>query len=172
MDKAIAYVKKLNEEHKDVHITMTHLLTHCSAWSLYKMRRDVGKLPYGQFKADKRYGVSVLVDVEGGKDLVPVTVWDGHKMTIPEIAKYIQERVDRARKGKDERHNKATKSANFVPTFLAGPLGTILTYMATVLKIPMTPFGLKSDSFGQLTITNVGTMGYTSAYAPLCPPLH
>ena len=68
---------------------MTHVMALAAAWGLYKMRRDVGRLPWGTYKASKKFGVTVLVDVEGGKDLVPVTVWDGHKKTIFEIAKVI-----------------------------------------------------------------------------------
>ena len=61
------------------------------------MRRDIGRLPWGTFKAAKKLGVTVLVDVEGGKDLVPVTIWDAHKMTIFEIAKQVSTRVQRAK---------------------------------------------------------------------------
>ena len=90
-----------------------------AAWGMYKMRRDIGRLPFGTFKASKKLGVTVLVDVEGGKDLIPVTIWDAHKMTIFDIAKFIGTRVQRAKSCKDERHNKSTQSANFVPSFIA-----------------------------------------------------
>ena len=115
------YVKKLNEQQKDVHITLTHVFTLGAAWGIYKMRRDIGRLPWGTFKAAKKLGVTVLVDVQGGKDLVPVTVWDAHKLTIFEVAKIISERVKRAKDGKDDRHNKSTQSANFIPSFIAQP---------------------------------------------------
>ena len=68
---------------------MTHVVTIAAAWGLYKMRRDVGRLPFGTFKAAKKFGVTVLVDVEGGKDLVPITLWDAHKMSIFEVAEII-----------------------------------------------------------------------------------
>ena len=97
MDKAMAYVKKLNEEQKEVKITLTHVTTLSCAWGIYKMRRDIGRLPWGTFKAAKKLGVTILVDVEGGKDLVPVTIWDAHKMTIIEVAKFISAKVERAK---------------------------------------------------------------------------
>ena len=81
MDKAIAYLDKLNEN-SDLRITMTHLVGYASAWGAYKMRRDVGKLPYGSFKRSKKIGITVLVDVGLGEDLVPVTIHDGHKLTL------------------------------------------------------------------------------------------
>ena len=108
MGNALAHVKKLNADQKDVHITVTHLVAHALAWGVYKMRRDVGRLPFGYFKAAKKLGVTVLVDVEGGKDLVPVTIWDAHKKTIFEVAKDVAALAGRAKKGKDPRHVKAT----------------------------------------------------------------
>ena len=98
---------------------MTHVVAHAAAWGLYKMRRDVGHLPFGTFKADKEFGVTVLVDKDGGADLVPVTIWDGHKMTIFEVAKAVTAKVQLAKKGKDEAHKKATATADFLPSFLA-----------------------------------------------------
>ena len=32
--------------------------------------------------------------------------------------------------------------------------------------------GVRASTFGHIVITNVGPMGFSSAYAPLCPPLH
>ena len=172
MDNALNYVKKLNEQQKEVHITLTHVFALGAAWGIYKMRRDIGRLPWGTFKAAKKLGVTVLVDVQGGKDLVPVTIWDAHKMTIFEVAKKISERVKRAKDGKDDRHNKSTQSANFVPSFIAQPCIYGLTYLAANVGLNLNFLGVKSDTFGHIVITNIGMMGYTSAFAPLCPPLH
>jgi len=37
--------------------------------------------------------------------LVPVTLWDAHEMTLLELAKKINEKIDRAKKNKDTAHN-------------------------------------------------------------------
>ena len=172
MDNAMDFVKKCNADQKDVHITMTHAITLSCAWGLYKMRRDVGRLPFGTFKHSKRIGVTVLVDVEGGKDLVPVTIWDAHKMSIFEVGKIITEKVQRAKSGKDDRHNKATAAANYIPSFVAQPFAFALTYLSATVGINLGFLGLRNDAFGHVVITNVGPMGYNSAFAPLCPPVH
>lgn len=72
---------------------MTHLLGHAIAWGLYKMRRDVGRIRWGYFKHSKSIGITTLVDVEGGVDLVPITLWDAHNLTVVEFAKKCSERV-------------------------------------------------------------------------------
>ena len=171
MGKALAYVKKLNAE-QDVHITVTHLLAHGLTWGLYKMRRDVGRLRFGYFKAAKKLGLTVLVDVEGGKDLVPVTIWDGHKKTLFEVAKDIAEQAGRARKGKDVGHVRRSKAADFIPSFIAQPMGFCLSYIGSAIGIPLPPFGLGPDSTGHVVLTNVGSFGYQMGFAPLCPPVH
>ena len=122
MDAAQEYIKKVNSEQSEVHVTLTHLFAHAAAWGEYKMRRDVGRLPWGTFKKSERMGVTVLCDVDNGKDLVPVTINDGHKMTVFELAKFCGERVKRAKTGKDERHNSSVALANYVPSFLSGAL--------------------------------------------------
>jgi hypothetical protein len=76
---------------------MTHVLGHGLALGLYRMRRDVGRLRLGFFSHSKRIGVTCLVDVEGGSDLVPITIWDGHKLSVVEFAKNCNDRVLRAK---------------------------------------------------------------------------
>jgi len=97
---------------------MTHVLGHALAWGLYKMRRDVGRITWGYFKHNKSIGITTLVDVEGGSDLVPITLWDAHKLTVLEFAKHCSDRVNIAKNKKDDAHNKSTAGANFAPSFL------------------------------------------------------
>jgi len=150
---------------------MTHLLAHSVAWGMYKMRRDVGHLPFGTYRSSKEIGVTILVDVEGGKDLVPVTIMDGHSLTLKELAQKILERVQRAKKGKDTEHNKGTAAASFIPSFIGQPLGFIMTYIAATVGISLGP-GLRKNSFGNIVVTNVGSLGLPMGFAPLCPIVH
>jgi hypothetical protein len=46
------------------------------AVGIHKMKRDIGRIKWGYFQRAEKLGLSVLVDVDGGKDLVPVTFWD------------------------------------------------------------------------------------------------
>ena len=41
--------------------------------------------------------MTVLVDYDGGQDLVPVTVWNGHEMSILDIARYLNDKVKNAK---------------------------------------------------------------------------
>ena len=117
IDKVIAYVAKINEkeqkrELKEGEARIKYSLTHYFGWvtaqGMYRIRRDLGKLSFGTFKHDKSYGITILVNVEGGSDLVPATIWDGHKMTFEEFAGKIQEKIERARSKKDKVHEQKT----------------------------------------------------------------
>ena len=129
MTKVLEYVKKLNEKQSEVKVTVTHVIAHAMAWGLYKMRRDIGRLPFGFFKAHKKLGMTSLCDVEGGKDLIPVTIFDGHKLDILEYAGILASKTTRAKSNKDGEHTKATGPFDFIPTFIAQPVLYILTYI-------------------------------------------
>ena len=117
IDKAKEHVAKINEkeqkrELKAGEARIKYKLTHYFGWvtaqGMYRIRRDLGKLSFGGFKHDKSYGITLLVNIEGGSDLVPATIWDGHKMTFEEFSGKIQEKIERARSKKDKVHEQKT----------------------------------------------------------------
>jgi len=170
--KTVQYVKELNESQKEQRITLTHVLGHGLAWGLYKMRRDVGRLTWGFFKYNQgRIGITILVDVEGGSDLVPITLWNAHELTLIEFAAKCNEKVSIAKNKKDVQHNKSTASAAFVPSFLLQPILSIGSYINVNLNIPIPQMGLHKESVGHYVLTNIGSLGMQQGFAPICPPL-
>lgn len=133
--KTLAFLKELNESQSEVKVTMTHVAGHSIAWGLYKMRRDVGRITFGYFSHSKRIGTTVLVDVEGGQDLVPITLWNAHELSLIEFAKACNERVQIAKAKKDEGHNKSTAGANFIPSFLLQPMVWTASYINVNLGV-------------------------------------
>ena len=136
------YIKELNQQQSEVKVTLTHLMGHAIAWGLYKMRRDVGRIRFGYFAHGKEIGVTTLVDVEGGSDLVPVTLWDAHNISLIEFATKCSEKVNRAKNKQDESHNKSTASANFVPSFFLQPALSILSFINIACGIALPQLGL------------------------------
>merc|ERR1712127_771472 len=134
---------------------MTHVAGHAIAGGLYKMRRDVGRITFGFFKHSKRIGTTVLVDVDGGADLVPVTIWNGHEKTLLQFARECNDAVKRAKLKKDESHKKSTQGANFMPSFLLQPLGWVASYLNVNLGMEIKELGLKKESVGHYVLTNI-----------------
>ena len=160
MTNTLAFVKKLNAQQSEVKVTVTHLIAHGIAWGLYKMRRDVGRVPFGVFKHSKKIGVTSLVNLDGGKDLIPVTIFDGHKLSLLEYAGVLASKTNRAKKNEDKNHTKATANFTMLPSFIAQPLLYVVTYLSTLVGIECSAIGMKNDTFGHLILTNVGPLGY------------
>lgn len=72
--KTLQYIKKLNEQQKDVKITMTHIFSRAIGLAMSKNRRDVGRIKWGNFQQSENIAITILVDYDGGKDLLPVTL--------------------------------------------------------------------------------------------------
>ena len=119
MTKAIAYVKELNKNQTEIHYTLTHVLGHAMAWGAWKMRRDIGRISWGFFRHQKKVGITCLVEVDGGKDLVPCTIFNGHEMSLKEFTNTINEKIKRAKAKKDDVHNQQTAILNYIPSFIA-----------------------------------------------------
>ncbi len=66
---------------------MIHALGMSAAWGLYKMRRDVGRISLGFFKHSKDIGLTILMDVEGSKEAIPITIWNAHELSIIDFAR-------------------------------------------------------------------------------------
>lgn len=71
---------------------------------------------FGFFRPAKEIGITILCDQDGGKDLVPVTIWDAHAKSLLSIAKDLTCRVDRAKKNTDKDFTNASKPFKIVPT--------------------------------------------------------
>ena len=59
-----------------------------------------------------------------------------------------------------------------LPSFLITPVLYIASYLSLVLDIDFPMLGLKGRSHGIAVITNVGSLGLTSGFAPPTPALH
>jgi hypothetical protein len=98
--------------------------------------------------------------VEGGADLVPVTLNNVHEKSIFDYAKACTQGVVKAKNKKDETHNKTTASANFVPSFILQPLLSLFSYINLNLGFAIPPLGIKANGFGHVILTNIGTMNF------------
>ena len=103
-EAARKHTEKLNEGIKDdpnKKVTFNTIMVKAIAWGAWKQRRDWGRIVFGFFRPLKEMGITVLCDA-GGRDLVPVTIWNAHEMTLPEIALYLNEKVIKARNFQDK----------------------------------------------------------------------
>ena len=80
-------------------VTITTIFAMGVAHSMEKNRRLIGRLPFGNFKISKHPRLTVLVDKEGGKDLIPITVTEPGFLSITELAHELNKKITNARTG-------------------------------------------------------------------------
>ena len=62
LTNANIYLKKLNESQTETKFTITHLMTIAIGYGISKVRRDIGRIRFGNFIKSEQIGVTVLVD--------------------------------------------------------------------------------------------------------------
>jgi hypothetical protein len=82
--------------------------------------------------------MTILVD-SNGKDLIPVTLWEGQDDTVMQLAKKLNEKVQRAKENKDKVHNEMTKIFLYLPTYLLGFLLTVGSYLGQNVGMDIGP---------------------------------
>lgn len=83
-----------------------------------------------------------MVDVEGGKDLVPVTIWEAQNESIFGIANNMNEMVMRSKKHQNKEHNEVTKIFSLLPTYVLGLLTAACSYLALNAGIGVKPLNV------------------------------
>ncbi len=77
----------------------------------------------------------------------------------------------RAKTSKDADHKKTTELFGILPTFILGPLMTMMTYVGQNMGISFPPLGLRANAMGHLVITNIGTLNIEQGFAPIPTPM-
>jgi len=126
--KALAYLKHLNDS-PESRYTLTHLFAHAYGIAASKITRDIGRIKHGYFQRSDHIGMTIAVDVEKGKDLIPVLIRDVHKETLKGLASKINEIVTMSKAGKNKEHDELINIFNFVPSFIMGALVTVTSYI-------------------------------------------
>lgn len=142
------------------------------AIAIMKSKRFIGKIKCGNFHKAKEVGVTLLVNVDGGKDLAAITVFDLHKKSMLEFAEYLNAKVSKQKKSEDTEHKKATATSKIVPTTLLAPLLVICGWLSFCIGISIKALGLNPRMAGHAIITNVGPLKVQEGIAPFTPFMH
>lgn len=165
---ALQYIQKLREE-RGVHITITHLVTRAIALTLQKSSGLNGYISFGHFIEHKTVDLSILVALDGGKNLSMVKLQEVDKQSITQIAKKLNQRTAEIRSGKDLSIKQNMQTAKLIPWFLLKPLLKLIGWLSTSIGCSIPAFGIQAFPFGAAIITNVGTFGVDEAYVPPTP---
>jgi hypothetical protein len=89
------------------------------------------------------------------------------KMSVEDIASYLREKATSMKRSSGgEEHKKRTGPLKMMPAFLVGAITEVTAFIANRLGISVKALGFEKHSFGAVTVTSLGMLGFEDAIAP------
>ena len=165
--EALAVVKALRAS-SGVKVTVTHLVGHAIARAI-RERPDVNAIVrFGELWQRDTIDVFFQVAFEGGENLAGHKVAGADAKSVVEIARELSAGAGSVRKGHAE-NVKTTKKFSRMPSSLLGLMMKASAYVTYDLGLDLSRFGVPSDGFGSVMVTNVGSFGLSMGLPPLVP---
>lgn len=172
MDEATAYLEDFRKV-TGRRLTVSHLMAKTAATVFAECPDANAVLRWNRVYLRKRIGVFfqvVLTDEGEGKvDLSGATLFDVEQKDLLEICDEFEEKVALVRARKDKALEKTRQSFLGMPYFMLNRFLKLLSFFSFTLNLDLRWAGIPSDPFGSVMITNIGSLGLDTAYAPLVP---
>jgi pyruvate dehydrogenase E2 component (dihydrolipoamide acetyltransferase) len=170
MDRALDYIERFRAR-TGRRLTVSHLMAKASAMALQACPEANAILRWNRIYLRKRIGVffQVLMTDEGKADLSGATLYDLEGKSLGEIVDEFAQKVALVRQREDPALEKTRGTFQRLPYFLLRPFLRLLSFLSYTLNLDLRWAGVASDPFGSLMITNIGSLGLDTAYAPLVP---
>jgi pyruvate/2-oxoglutarate dehydrogenase complex dihydrolipoamide acyltransferase (E2) component len=172
MDAAMRYLDEVREQ-TGRRLTVSHLMAKAMARVLTECPDANAVLRWNRPYLRKRIGVffQVVLTDEGAHkvDLSGATIYDVEHKDLVEICDEFEAKVAKVRARKDEALEKTRRSFLGMPYLLLNRFVKLISFFSFTLNLDLRWAGIPSDPFGSVMITNVGSLGLDTAYAPLVP---
>lgn len=172
MDEALRYVEAFRQA-TGKRVTLSHMMAKASAAVFQAMPDANAILRFNRIYLRKRIGVFFQVVMEdpatGEIDLSGATIYDPETKTLEQIVDEFADKVSTVRGGKDKALESSRGIFKRMPYFFLNRLLKIMSFLGYTLNLDLSRFGMASDPFGSLMITNIGSFGLEQAFAPLVP---
>jgi len=165
--EALEVVKDLRAR-TGLKISIVHLVGRAVALAI-QSRPEVNCIArFGKLYQRETIDVFYQVAFEGGENLAGHKVERADEKSIVEIAQELAAGAGKVREGKAE-NVQATKRFSVIPASLTGYLVRAATFVTYDLDLDLSRFGVPYDAFGSAMVTNVGSFGLSTGFAPLLP---
>lgn len=172
MDAAMRYLAEFREK-TGRRLTVSHLMAKAAAMALKECPDANSVLRWNKIYLRKRIGVffQVVMSDEGNSkvDLSGATLYDVENKSLIEICDEFEQKVAAVRARKDPALEKTRKTFLGIPHLVLNVFLKTLSFFSYTLNLDLRRFGIPSDPFGSIMITNIGTLGLDIAYVPLVP---
>ncbi len=172
MDRAMDYIAEFRRV-TGRRLTVTHLLARAAAEALRRQPDANAVLRFNKIYLRQRIGIFMQVAMtdqgDGKADLSGVTVYDAADKSLLEIVDEVEAKVAAVRERRDPALEKSRGMFRFVPHLLLNWFLGLLRLLTVTLNLDLRWMGVPNDPFGSLMITNIGSLGLDTGYAPLVP---
>ncbi|MFP5490476.1 MAG: 2-oxo acid dehydrogenase subunit E2 [Bacteriovoracia bacterium] len=166
-EPALAWLEKENLNHSEK-ITITHL----AGKVLGQVMREVPDLNsivrFGKIYPRRDVDIFFHV-VQPDKDLSGHVVRSIDNKSLGEIATELNSGAKSIKSGKDESFKKIKNSWKYIPSFLAMTVLNTIGFIFYSCNCYIKGMGVPRDAFGSMMLTNIGSLGFESAFVPLPP---
>lgn len=166
---ALAYLDKLKRE-TGTKVTLTHVVGKAVAMTMQKHPEINCVLRWGRLYP--RTSVDVFFQVasdQKGSDLSGMTIRHADKKSVHKIALEMQEQVERIRQKGDPGFKQMKKTMGLIPGLLIGFAMKAAEFILFSLNLWSPLLGTPKDAFGGVMVTNIGSLGLETGFAPLVP---
>lgn len=155
-------------------VTPTHVVARAVAVAL--ARHPELNVVFRRRRAYRRAGIDVFIHAAlpaagglGKAELTGLKVRDADRLGLLELAAEVDRRLERIRKDDDAEISRSRRSIATAPRFLLRPMLRLIHWLGMEWNVDLSRFGVARDPFGSAAVTNVGTLGVDTGFAPLFP---
>jgi len=165
---ALAYMERVREA-TGAHVTLTHMVARGLALAIRAFPQANGIVARRRILLRDTVDIFIQVSTQGGRDLSGVKVARADEKSVLDMARDIDERVERLRARRDRQVERTKSILDRIPLPLLGPIMRAIAFAIYDLDLDLSRFGIVKDEFGSAMVSNIATFGLTTALAPLVP---
>ncbi len=166
---ALAYLEKIKRE-TGTKVTLTHIVGKAIAMTMQAHPEINCVLRWGRLYPRKSVDVFFQVaSDQKGADLSGMTIRGADKKSVHNIALEMQEQVDRIRQKGDPGFKQMKKTMGLIPGMFIKLAMNVAEFILFSLNIWSPLLGTPKDAFGGVMVTNIGSLGLETGFAPLVP---
>ncbi len=159
---------KLASEESGQKITMTHLIGKVMGKALKDVPDLNCLLRVGNIYPRRDVDIFFHVAMEES-DLSGSMIRSIDSKSLAQISHELTNSSQKIKNGDDKAFKKIKSSWSFIPSVLAKYTLNLISFVSYTLNINIKGSNIPKDCFGSMMITNIGSLGFSSAFVPLAP---
>lgn len=151
-------------------LTVTHVVARAVAQAFARHPELNAKVRFwGKLEQRRTVDLFVSVATDGGRDLSGARIEGAENLSLGELVEAVEGGARGIRDGADPGYQKSRNLMRALPWWLVRPVLGATDLLTNELHLHMPSQGMPRDPFGTAVITNVGSFGIDTAFAPFLP---